>query len=82
MSMVLACSAVAMPVMQVRIVRVFMDHRRMPVAMCMRLANRIVWPVGMLMMFIVPMPMLVHHLIMPMLVLMLFGDMQIDAKRH
>ena len=71
-----------MPMMQVRIVRVFVDHRRMPVAMRMRLASRIVWPMGMLVMFIVPVPMLVHHLGMPVLVLMLFGDVQIDAKRH
>ena len=59
-----------------------MDHRRVPVTMRMRLANRIVWPVGMLVMFIVPVPMLVHHLSVPVLVLMLFGDVQIDAKRH
>ena len=68
--------------MQVRIVRVFVDHRRMPVPMRMRLASRIVRPMGMLVMFIVPMPMLVHHLGMPVLVLMLFGHVQIDAKRH
>ena len=54
----------------------------MPVPMRVRLANRIVWPVDMLMMFVMPVPMLVHHLGMPVLVLMLFGHVQIDAKRH
>src|SRR4051794_19953403 len=71
-----------MPMVQVRIVRVFVDHRCMPVPMRVRLASRIVWPMGMLVMFIMPMPMLVHHFAMPVLVLMLFGDVQIDAKRH
>ena len=71
-----------MPVMQVGIVGVFVDHRRMTVTMRMRLASRIVWPMGMLVMFIVPVPMLVHHLGVPVLVLMLFGHVQIDAKRH
>src|SRR4051812_17947982 len=71
-----------MPVMQVRIVRVFVDHGRMPVPMRVRLANRIVWSMAMLVMFIMPMPMLMHHLVMPVLMLMLFGYVQIDAKRH
>ena len=71
-----------MPMMQVRIVRMLVQHRRVPVTMRMRLARRMVWPVGMLMMFIVPVPVLMHHLGMTVLVLMLFGDVQIDAKRH
>ena len=71
-----------MPVVQVRIVRVFMDHRRMLVSMRVRLAYRIVWPMDMLMMSIVAVPMFVHHLGVPVLVLMLFGYVQIDAERH
>ena len=71
-----------MPVMQVGIVGMFVDHRCVPVPMRVRFVDRIVWPMGMLVMFIVPVPMLVHHLGVPVLVLMLFGDMQIDAERH
>ena len=76
------CFSMRMSVMQVRIVWMLVDHRCVPMPMRVRLANRIVWPMDMLMMFIVPMPMLVHHLGVPMLVLMLFGYVQIDAKRH
>jgi hypothetical protein len=71
-----------MPMMQVRIVRMLVHHRRVPVTMRVRFVDRIVWPMGMLVMFIVPVPMLMHHLGMPVLVLMLFGHVQIDAKRH
>ena len=68
--------------MQIRIVRMFVRHRRVPVTMRVRFADRIVWPMGMVVMFIVPVPKLVHHLNVPVLVLMLFGHVQIDAKRH
>ena len=68
--------------MQVRIVRVLVKHRRMPVPMRVRLASRIIWPVNMLVMFIMAVPMLVHHFGVPVLVLMPFGDMKINAKRH
>lgn len=71
-----------MPMMQVRIVWMFVDHQYMPMPMRVRLANQIVWPVDMLVMFIVAVPMLVHHFGVSVLVLMLFGDVQIDAKRH
>ena len=54
----------------------------MPMPMRVRLANRIVWPMDMLVMFIMAVPMLVHHFGVPVLVLMLFGDVQIDAERH
>ena len=68
--------------MQVGIVRMFVNHRCVPMPMRVRFTNRIVLPMDMPMMFIVPMPMLVHHLGVPVLVLMLFGHVQIDAKRH
>ena len=71
-----------MPVMQIRIVWMLVHYRRVAVPMRMRLARRIIWPVGMLVMFIVAVPMLMHHLGVPVLMLMLFGDVQIDAKRH
>ena len=71
-----------MPVVQVGIVLVFVEDRRMAVPMRVRLANRIVRPMGMLVMVIMTVPMLVHHLGVSVLVLMLFGDVQIDAKRH
>ena len=57
-------------------------HRRVPVTMRMRFGRRVVWPVGMLVMFIVEVPMLMHHLGVSVLMLMLFGDVQIDAKCH
>ena len=62
-----------MSVVQVWIVRVFVDHWRMPMTMRVRLASWIVRPMDMLVMFIVPVPMLVHYLGVPVLVLMLFG---------
>ena len=68
--------------MDIRIVRMLVHHRRVPVTMRMRLGRRIVWPMGMLVMFIVAVPMLMHHLGVPVLMLMLFGDVQIDAQRH
>ena len=71
-----------MPVVQVRIVWMFVEHRRVPVAMRVRLARRIVRPMSMPVMFIVLMPMLMRHLGMPVLVLRTLGDMQIDAKCH
>src|SRR4051794_1940500 len=71
-----------MPMMQVWIVRMLVHHRRVPVTMRMRLGRRGVWPVGMLVMFIVEVPMLMHHLGVPVLMLMLFGDVQINAQRH
>src|SRR3954454_14785232 len=71
-----------MPMMQVRIVWMLVHHRRVAVPMRMRLARPILWALGMLVMFIVAVPMLMHHLGMPVLVPMLFGDVQLDAKRH
>ena len=55
--------------------RMLMHYRRVPVPMRMRLTYRIVRPMGMLVMIIVPMPMFVHYLGMPVLMLMTFGNM-------
>src|SRR3954453_14782532 len=71
-----------MPMMQVWIVRMLVHHRRVPVTMRMRFGRRGVWPVGMLVMFIVEAPVLMHHLGVPVLMLMMFGDGQKDAHRH
>jgi hypothetical protein len=55
-------------------------HWRMTVLMRVWLVGRIVRPMGMLVMFIVAMPMLVRHLGVLVLVLMLFGYVQIAAE--
>src|SRR3954452_8634944 len=71
-----------MPVMQVGIVRVLVDHRCVPVPMRMRLASRSARPMSMMVMVIMLMPMLVRHFGMRVLVLMPFGDVQIDTEHH
>lgn len=60
-----------MPVMQVRVVRVSVDHRRVPVPVAMRLAGRIVRPVRVLVMRVVGMAMFMLHRFMRVLMLML-----------
>src|SRR5262249_43356460 len=71
-----------MPVVEIRIVRVFVNHRRMTMPMGMRLSRRIAGIMGMPMMFVMPVPMFMQQLGMPMLVLVALRDMQIDTKPH
>jgi hypothetical protein len=61
-----------MPVMQVGVMRVPMDQRRVTVPMCMRFTWTHVRTMLMLMVFVVVVPMLVFQRAMPVFVLMLF----------
>jgi hypothetical protein len=69
-------------VMQVRIVRMPMHHRRVPMPMGMRLARGIAGRVPMAVMRVVHMPVRVLHLLMRVLVFVHFRQMQVDAQAH
>jgi hypothetical protein len=71
-----------MPVMQVGIMRVLVDETAMLVRMAVQFAIRIGWRMDVLMMRVVHMPVLVNKRLVHMLVLVLFGKMQIHARRH
>src|SRR6516225_7253440 len=75
-------SGVLMPVVQVGIMRVLVDETAMLVRMAVRFAVWIGRPMRVLMMLVVNMPMLVKERFVHMLVLVLFGKMQIHARRH
>lgn len=72
----------AMAVMQVRVVRVPVHERGVPVRVGVRLAGRIGGSVLVLVMFVVPMPVLVLHRFMEVFVLMPLGQMQPQAETH
>ena len=81
----LCCSTdagVPMSVMQIRVVRVFVRHRVVPMPMTMRLASRIIWAMCMLVVGIMSVPMLVLDRIVLVFMLMRFGQVQIEADRH
>ena len=71
-----------MPVMQVRIMRVLVRHRRMVMPVCVRLTSKIASRMHMLMMIVVPVPVLMLDSGMLVLVLVALGHMQIDAGAH
>jgi len=71
-----------MPVVQVGIMRVLVDETAMLVRMTVRFAARIGRRMRVLMMLVVNMPVLVKERFVHMLVLVLFGKMQIHACRH
>ncbi len=66
----------AMPVMQVRVVRMPVHQAGVPVSMGVRLAGRHIRPVIMLVMLIVSMTMFMFHRLVAMFVVMPFGQMQ------
>jgi hypothetical protein len=66
----------AMAVMQVRVVRVPVHERGVPVPVGVRLAGRIGGRVLVLVMFVVTMPMLVLYWFMNVFMLMPLGQMQ------
>ena len=72
----------AMPVMQIGIVRVLVNETAMLVRMAVRFAVRIRRRMRMPMIRVVEMPMLVKERFVHMLVLVFFGKMQIHARRH
>lgn len=71
-----------MPMMQIRIVWVFVRHWRVVMSMRVGVPGRVAQFMRMLVMLVVPVPVFVHQLGMPVLVLMALGDVQVDAKRH
>ena len=75
-------AGVPMSVMQIRVVRVFVRHRVVPMPMTMRLASRIIWAMCMLVVGIMSVPMLVLDRIVLVFMLMRFGQVQINADRH
>lgn len=68
--------------MNVRIMRVRVHERFMPVRMCMWLARWVAGRVRMLMVRIVPVKVLVFRRLMPVFVLMLFRQVQPHARPH
>jgi hypothetical protein len=73
---------VIVAVMQVRVVRMSMGQRRMPVPMAVRLAGRVVRPMHVLMMRIVMVEVLVLRCRVRVLVLVTFGQVKPHARRH
>ena len=63
-------------VMQVRVMRMLVNQRPVPVPMGMRLDCGITRPMAMLMVFVVRMPVFVFHGFVGVLMLVLFGQMQ------
>ena len=68
--------------MQVRIVRMFVQKPRVRVPVAMRLAGRRVRRVLVLVMNVMHVAMLMRERLMQMLVLVRFREMQIDANAH
>ena len=71
-----------MPVVQVGKVRMAVDKRCMTVAMAVGLSGRILGPMAMLVMGVVPMAMLMLDGIMNMLMAMTFHEVQIKTNSH
>ena len=68
--------------MQVRIVWVCMTYGVMPMPMRMRLADRIVRAVLVLMMFVMDMSVLVIQRLVLVFMCVRFGQMQVKSQRH
>lgn len=71
-----------MPVVDVGVMRMGMDHRLVTMRVRMRLAWRFARTVGVLVVFVVGVEVVVFHRLMPVLVLVSFCEMQPDAQRH
>lgn len=71
-----------MPMVQVRIVRVAMRHRRMPMPMTMRVARWVILEVTVLMVRIVSVSMLVLKCRVVVLVLVTLGQMKVKPYSH
>jgi hypothetical protein len=70
------------PVVQVRVVRVTVDHRRVPVHVDVRLTRGIIRPVRVAMVLVVHVGVLVNHLLVPVPVLVVLDDVQVEADPH
>ena len=73
---------VTVPVMQVRVMRMPMHERCMAMPMRMGLSRRYVGPMLMSMVLIVPVPVLVLHGIMNVLVIVLLRQVQPEPEAH
>jgi hypothetical protein len=73
---------VPVSMVKVGIVRMTMHKRRMPMPMGMRLAGWIAQDVFVLVVRVVPMPVLVLHRFVRMLMLVLLGQMHPEAESH
>jgi hypothetical protein len=75
---------VAVPVVDVRKVRVPVREGLMPVFMAVGLTGRVVRPMRMLMVFVmpVPVPVLMLNCVVKVLMFMALGQMQPESKRH
>jgi hypothetical protein len=69
-------------VMQIRQVNVTMHQAPMAVGMGMQFSWRIGWSVLMLMVFVVTMQMLMLQGLVDVIVFVMFGQMQPDARNH
>src|SRR5437016_2100647 len=72
----------AMPVVDVRVVRVRMTHRTVVMGMAVRFAGRVVRPMFMLMVLVVDVAMVVVHLLMLMFVSTSLRQVQPDPETH
>ena len=71
-----------MGMMHVRHVRVAVAYRVMAMQVCVRFSWRLVWAMSVLMMLIMSMGMCMLHRLMPMFMVVIFGEVQKDAERH
>ena len=71
-----------MAVVQIGIMRVLVDERQVAMGMAVRLAPRIVRPMRVLMVRVMGVAVLVLERLVPVLVLMRLGEVQIEADRH
>ena len=71
-----------MGMMHVRSVRVAVAHRSMAMQVCVRLSWRVAWAKSVPMMLIMSMGVCMLHRLMPMFMVVIFGEVQPDAERH
>jgi hypothetical protein len=72
----------SVPMVKVGIVRMTVHERRVSMPMCVRLAGWIALGMFVLMVRVVPMPVLMLHRFVRMLVLVLLGQMHPEAESH
>ena len=72
----------SVPVMDVRVVRMTMDKFVVPVSMRVWFAGRVIGAVDVLMVFVVGVPVLVFHRLVPVFVTVMLSQVQPDAERH
>jgi hypothetical protein len=71
-----------MPMVDVGVVRMPVDHRRVSMDMDVRLARWVAWSVPMPVVLVVDMGVLVRHLLVGVLVLVSLREVQVEANTH